>query len=237
VREDGAVRRALMIASTALVTAALVLALETALTLLWKEPVTAIAAALDQDQAADQLDRLEAEFGARAEAAISDAGADPAKRAAVLADLFEAELEEGRPIGRILAPSAGVEDVIIEGTDAASLEKGPGHYPKTALPGQGRTVAIAGHRTTYGAPFHDIDSLREGDRVTLEMPYATFTYVVTKTDIVDPSDVEIVEDVGRERLVLTACHPLYSAAERYAIFADLERVSLFTGDRSPWLAP
>jgi sortase A len=226
-----------MIASTALVTAALVLALETALTLLWKEPVTAIAAALDQDQAADQLDRLEAEFGARAEAAISDAGADPAKRAAVLADLFEAELEEGRPIGRILAPSAGVEDVIIEGTDAASLEKGPGHYPKTALPGQGRTVAIAGHRTTYGAPFHDIDSLREGDRVTLEMPYATFTYVVTKTDIVDPSDVEIVEDVGRERLVLTACHPLYSAAERYAIFADLERVSLFTGDRSPWLAP
>jgi sortase A len=226
-----------MIASTALVTAALVLALETALTLLWKEPVTAIAAALDQDQAADQLDRLEAEFGARAEAAISDAGADPAKRAAVLADLFEAELEEGRPIGRILAPSAGVDDVIIEGTDAASLEKGPGHYPKTALPGQGRTVAIAGHRTTYGAPFHDIDSLREGDRVTLEMPYATFTYVVTKTDIVDPSDVEIVEDVGRERLVLTACHPLYSAAERYAIFADLERVSLFTGDRSPWLAP
>jgi sortase A len=226
-----------MIASTALITAAIVLALEAALTLLWKEPVTAIAAAVDQDRAADQLDRLESEFAATVDAGFSDAGADPAQRAAALADLFEGELEEGRPIGRIVAPSASIDDVVIQGTDAASLEKGPGHYPKTALPGQGRTVAIAGHRTTYGAPFHDIDKFREGDRITLEMPYATFTYAVTKTEVVDPGDIEIVDDIGRERLVLTACHPLYSAAERYAIFADLERVSLFSGDGSPWLAP
>lgn len=229
-------RRALLIASSALITAALVLALEVALTLLWKEPVTAIAAAVDQDEAADRLDRLESEFAATADAAVSDAsGAE--RRARALAGLFEGELEEGLPIGRIIAPSARIDAVVVEGTDAASLEKGPGHYPKTALPGQGRTAAIAGHRTTFGAPFNDIDRFQEGDEITLEMPYATFTYVVTKTNIVDPGDVEIVDDVGRERLVLTACHPLYSAAQRYAIFADLDQVSLFTGDSGPWLAP
>jgi sortase A len=227
----------MLIASTALITAALVLALEAGLTLLWKEPITAIRTAVEQDEAAERLDGLEAAFGATAGAAVSDAGDDAEERAAALADLFRSELQEGRPIGRIVAPSAGIDDVVIEGTDATSLESGPGHYPKTALPGQGRTVAIAGHRTTYGAPFNDIDRFREGDPITLEMPYATFTYVVTKTEVVDPSDVEIVDDVGRERLVLTACHPLYSAAQRYAVFADLERVSLFGGDRSPWLAP
>ena len=227
----------MLIVSTALITAALVLALEAGLTLLWKEPVTAVMGALDQDEAADQLARLDAAFAATAEAAVSDAGDDAAARANALADLFERELEKGRPIGRIVAPSADIDDVVIEGTDAASLEKGPGHYPKTALPGQGRTVAIAGHRTTYGAPFNDIDRFREGDRVVLQMPYATFTYRVTHTRIVDPGDVGIVDDVGRERLVLTACHPLYSAAERYAVFADLERVSLFAGDGAPWLAP
>jgi sortase A len=231
------VRRALLIGSTALLTAALVLALEAGLTLLWKEPVTAIMGALDQDQASDQLADLESAFAATAEAAVSDAGDDATDRAAALAELFEEDLEEGRPIGRIVAPSADIDDVVIQGTDATSLEKGPGHYPKTALPGQGRTVAIAGHRTTYGAPFNDIDRFREGDRVVLEMPYATFTYRVTQTRVVDPGDVEIVDDVGRERLVLTACHPLYSAAERFAVFADLERVSLFSGTGEPWLAP
>jgi sortase A len=227
----------MLIASTALITAAVVLMLEAGLTLLWKEPVTAITAAIDQDEAAEQLARLDTAFAATAEAAVSDAGGDAEQRAAALADLFEEELEEGSPIGRIVAPSARIDDVIIQGTETSSLQKGPGHYPKTALPGQGRTVAIAGHRTTYGAPFNDIDRFSGGDRITLEMPYATFTYVVTKTDVVDPGDVEIVDDVGRERLVLTACHPLYSAAERFAIFADLERVSLFAGDGSPWLAP
>jgi sortase A len=121
----------------------------------------------------------------------------------------------------------GADYVVIEGTDEGDLQKGPGHYPTTALPGQGKTVAIAGHRTTYGAPFNKIDAVDVGDEIILEMPYATFVYKVTETDIVDPSDVEIVDDVGRERLVLTACHPLYSAAERYVLFADLADVTLF----------
>ena len=98
--------------------------------------------------------------------------------------------------------------------------------PRSALPGQGRTVAIAGHRTTYGAPFNQIDKIDVGDPIALEMPYGRFTYDVTATKIVDPSQTGIVRDVGRDRLVLTSCHPLYSAAQRYAVIADLKRVDL-----------
>ena len=76
-----------------------------------------------------------------------------------------------------------------------------------------------------------------GDEITLEMPYADFTYTVTGTKIVDPTDVQIVDDIGRERLVLTACHPLYSAAQRYAVFADLSDVSLVPGGTGKWKAP
>jgi sortase A len=80
-------------------------------------------------------------------------------------------------------------------------------------------VGIAGHRTTYLAPFRHIDSMKRGDRIVLEMPYATIVYRVQKTEIVDPTDVGVVKYVGYERLVLSACHPLYSAAQRFIVFA------------------
>ena len=115
----------------------------------------------------------------------------------------------------------GLNMVFVQGTDESSLELGPGHYPETAMPGQGKTVAIAGHRTTYLAPFRHIDSMKKGDKITLKMPYGTFVYSVEKSEIVDPSDVGIIHDTGFERLVLSACNPLYSAAQRYIIFARL----------------
>jgi len=133
---------------------------------------------------------------------------------------------EGKPFGRIKIPSIDADYVVVEGTEEADLERGPGHYPDTALPGQRRTVAIAGHRTTYGAPFNQIDKIEIGDTIVLEMPYGTFTYDVTATRIVDPDQVGIVRDIGHDRLVLTSCHPLYSAAQRYAVFADLKRIDL-----------
>ena len=109
-------------------------------------------------------------------------------------------MQTGKPIGRIEAPAMdGLDIVVVQGTDAASLEKGPGHYPETPFPGQGGTVGIAGHRTTYLAPFRHIDSIEIGDPIVLEMPYGNFIYRVTKTAIVDPSDVGIVKDVGYER--------------------------------------
>ena len=105
----------------------------------------------------------------------------------------------------------------MNGTDTATLQKGPGHYPQTPLPGPwARPRAIAGHRTTYLAPFRHINEIEDGDEIRIELPYAAFTYVVQKHEIVDPSDVEIVNPVGYDALVLTACHPLYSAAQRYA---------------------
>ena len=127
--------------------------------------------------------------------------------------------------------------VVVQGTDTASLQKGPGHYPDTAFPGEGRTIGIAGHRTTYLAPFRKINEIEDGDEIVLEMPYATFTYTVEKHEIVDPNQVEIVDDVGYERLVLTACHPLYSAAQRWAVFAKLSDVSLFEAGKRIWQDP
>jgi sortase A len=120
-------------------------------------------------------------------------------------------------------PSIGVAEVFVEGTDTDDLRRGPGHYPATPLPGQRGTVAIAGHRTTYGAPFHDVDDLRRGDRVELDMPYGRFTYRVERTRIVPPTATEVTDRVAYDRLVLSACHPLYSAARRIVVFARLEK--------------
>ena len=154
---------------------------------------------------------------------------DDEQQVARLADLFAEQVETGQGIGRIKIPGIDVDDVVVQGTDTASLQKGPGHYPETGFPGQGKTIGIAGHRTTYLAPFRHINEVADGDEIELEMPYGTFTYAVEKHEIVDPSQVEIVDDVGYERLVLTACHPLYSAAQRWAVFAKLTDVSAAGG--------
>jgi sortase A len=112
--------------------------------------------------------------------------------------------------------------VVVHGTGTGDLRKGPGHYPDTPLPGERGTVAIAGHRTTYGAPFRNVDKLERGDRIELAMPYGQFTYRVERTQIVPPTALWVTDRVRFDRLVLSACHPLYSAAERIIVFARLE---------------
>ncbi len=124
-------------------------------------------------------------------------------------------------MGRIRIPKIGATYVVVNGTDGASLRKGPGIYDATPFPGAPGTVAIAGHRTTYLAPFRHIDKLRPGDDVTVEMPYGRFSYAVQRTRIVDPSELSVIRRVSYDRLVLTACHPLYSAAKRIVVFARL----------------
>jgi len=219
-------RRLARIVAVALITAGVVILADVVATLVWKEPLSAVYASVRQNEAADQLDTVSDEFlGDPAVAGVGGAGDSP-HRAEQLADLFAKKLQDGKAIGRIKIPAIDADYVLIEGTEEADLERGPGHYSDTALPGQGRTVAIAGHRTTYGAPFNQIDKIEKGDSITVEMPYGTFSYTVTNTKIVDPSQTGIVDDVGRERLVLTSCHPLYSAAQRYAVFADLDRIEL-----------
>jgi len=126
----------------------------------------------------------------------------------------------------------GLDMVFVQGTDTLSLEKGPGHYPETLYPGEGGTIGIAGHRTTYLAPFRHIDSMDSGDKIVLEMPYGTIVYRVQKTAIVDPTDVWVVRSVGYERLVLSSCNPLYSAAQRFIVFARAVRETLPRSVRS-----
>lgn len=218
------VRRALSILAVALITAGCVIMADVAATLLWKEPVSAAYAAIRQNAASSELDEVEESF--RAEVTLPGPAGDPAAQAERLAGEFSDRIENGSPIGRIRASAAGIDQVMIEGTGTGDLERGPGHYPDTALPGQGSTIGVAGHRTTYGAPFRNIDEIEPGDEIELEMPYGTFTYVSEKSEVVDPTDVGVVRDIGRERLVLTACHPAYSAAQRYVVFARLEDIAL-----------
>jgi sortase A len=235
------VRRALHILSISLITAGVVILADVGLTLAWKEPMSTIYGSIQQGRAADELDRLEESFLASPGVRRASAG-EPAesprevtRRADELAGLFAEQVTTGEGIGRIKIEVIDVDDVVVEGTDTGTLQKGPGRYPDTAFPGQGKTIGVAGHRTTYLAPFRLINEIEDGDEVVLEMPYGTFTYTVEKHEIVDPSAVEIVDDVGYERLVLTACHPLYSAAERWAVFAKLSEIEL--ADASPVAVP
>jgi sortase A len=139
---------------------------------------------------------------------------------------WKAEVRDGQAFGRISIPKLHRSYVVVQGTGEADLRKGPGHYPKTSFPGMGGTVAIAGHRTTYLAPFRTINKLKAGDQIVLDMPYGKLTYSVEKTQIVPPTALWITHRVpGAERLVLSACHPLYSASKRIVVFARLTSTS------------
>jgi sortase A len=127
----------------------------------------------------------------------------------------------GNAVAILRIPRIDVNYVVVEGTDTDSLKKGPGHYTNTAYPWEdsGR-VGIAGHRTTYGAPFWALDELREGDRIVLATEYGIFEYRVTGSRIIEPSDGSVLEPTRRPTLVLTTCNPRFSAAERLIVFAD-----------------
>jgi len=221
-------RRAGHILSIALITAGLIVVADVGVTLAYQEPLSSLYSSIKQSEKADQLKTIESDFLTKSDVKSIDkakAQKNPRVLKANISQLAQRLVDESEPgdaLGRIEAPGMdGLNMVFVQGTDESSLELGPGHYPETAMPGQGRTVAIAGHRTTYLAPFRHIDSMKAGDKITLKMPYGTFVYSVQKTEIVDPTDVGIIHDTGYERLVLSACNPVYSAAQRYIVFARL----------------
>jgi sortase A len=217
------VRTLLRQVSTILILAGLLLLADVGLTLVWQEPVSALYADWRQDALADDLEELrEPDLSPGERKALERLPLDK-DRAAFLARALNRRTDAGDPLGRIHIPEVDIDKVIVEGTDGGSLRKGPGHYPETPLPGIRGTVAIAGHRTTYGAPFRDLDKLEVGDTIDVEMPYGHFIYRVQRVQIVDPSATWVTRRVGYDRLVLTACHPKYSAAQRIVIFARLER--------------
>jgi sortase A len=208
-------RRALRALSTVLIVAGALVLADGVATLVWQEPITAVYARVQQDRLGDELEELE-----RAEPAPELARQpDPRRRQILAARALERRSEPGDPVGRLRVPAIDLSTIVVEGTGGDELRSGPGHYPDTPLPGQRGTVAIAGHRTTYGAPFRHVDDLEPGDRIELEMPYGSFSYRVERTRIVAPTAVEVVDRVAYDRLVLTACHPLYSAEERIVVFA------------------
>lgn len=218
----GRVRRALRALSSILIVAGVLLLVDAATTLLWQEPVSAVYTRLQQGRLGDRLTELEQAPLAAVERRALERIEDPARRLAFRARALDRRLEPGDPLGRLRIPDAGVSEVVVQGTGAGDLRTGPGHYPETPLPGERGTVAIAGHRTTYGAPFRRLDQLDEGDRIELAMPYGRFTYRVERTRIVPPTATWVTDRVDHDRLVLTACHPLYSAAQRIVVFARLE---------------
>jgi sortase A len=225
---------------TVFVAAGLVLLAYAAATLFWRDPITDLYARYQQHRLAVQLEATfrawEAETAGASVATErptvvagrSEVAADPAadrRRVAESARALQASLQGGEPLGRLRIASLGIDPVFVHGTSwTRDLSRGPGHYEQTALPGLGKTVAIAGHRTTFGAPFRHIDDLERGDEIVLQLVYGTFHYRVFDHQIVPNDDWSIIRQRGFETLVLSACHPLYSAKQRWVVYARLVRV-------------
>jgi sortase A len=140
---------------------------------------------------------------------------------------------EGEPIGDIRIPVIGINQVVVEGTNTPDLRKGPGHYTGTPLPGQSGNVAIAGHRTTYGHPFYNLDSVKIGDPIVLTTLQGVFVYDATKSFVVSPSDSTVVDNVFADQLTLTTCNPRFSATSRLVVQATLAHSQLFANAGLP----
>jgi sortase A len=225
-------RRLIRDVSSVLIISGLLLVIDAGVTLVWQEPVTALIGKFKQAE----IDKRYLSFQTAPLSTLDQHALVElntlSERISFLARREQRQLATGDAIGRIVIHKIGASFDIVQGTDEASLEKGPGHYPTSALPGLGQTVAIAGHRTTYLAPFRHIDALMPGDQIVVRMPYAKFTYVVQYHKIVLPTALWVTKDVGYERLVLSACNPLYSAAQRIIVFARLQDVQPMGAARS-----
>ena len=147
---------------------------------------------------------------------------------AKLAAKYRKRTDTGDPIGRLTVPRLHLEIMVVYGTDKETLKKGPGLHPSTGFPGQKFLTYVAGHRTTYGAPFSDIDKLRPGDDVTFEVPYGTYRYEVVGHRIVRDDQIEVLKGRGREELALQACWPRFFASHRYIAYAKLVGVDPVT---------
>ena len=214
-------RRTLRTLSTVLIIAGVLLLVDAGLTIAWQEPVSALYARVTQDRLGGDLEDLERAAPTTLERRVLDKLPSSGRRTAFLARSLKRRLEEGEAAGRVRIPAIGAKYVVVDGTDPATLRKGPGFFPEAPYPGARGTTAIAGHRTTYSAPFRRIDDLRKGNRVIVEMPYGQFTYEVERTRIVKPDALWVLRRAGYDRLILSACHPLYSAAKRIVVFARL----------------
>jgi sortase A len=211
--------------------------------LFWRDPVTDLYNRYQQNRLdsalAAEFEAWDSEFPPAEESAESLRGGIPpavrlnAYRSLTARDArrFLGTLEQGQAFGRLEIPRIDVDSVVVHGTRwGADLARGPGHYERTTVPGLRKTVGIAGHRTTFGAPFRNIDDIRVGDAITLEMPYATFRYRVFEHEIVDSDDWRVIRKRGFDTIMLSACHPLYSADQRWIVYGRLVEVRPRSGE-------
>jgi sortase A len=215
-------RRPLRLLGTVLIGAGVLTLAWVILVWRWQDPFTALYTHWQQHRLAQQLERTFTRYRPVGETTTSPA----AERRAVAVDArrYRRETHTGQAIGRIVIGRIGLNMVLVDGTDHASLEKGPGRDERTFMPGENRLVYIAGHRTTYLAPFSHIDAIRPGDSIRLELPYATFSYRAARHRIVPATDMSVLRSPRHELLELQACHPRFFATHRYIVYARLVSV-------------
>jgi sortase A len=210
-------KRVLRIAGTALAAAGLLAAAWALTVWQWQDPFTALYTAHQQQSLETSYEDAEASY----RTPIKATPATPVRLGAIrrAAAAYRTQLERGDAVGKLTVPRLGLDAVVVEGTDSATLTKGPGRYIRSYVPGEGELIYIAGHRTTYGAPLARIDRLRKGDEVRMRVPYGTFAYRVTQRVIVPADDVARLMSRGKEEIALQACHPRFFATQRYIVYA------------------
>jgi sortase A len=198
----------------------------------WQDPFTALYAKYQQHKLASTFAHRYADY--RPPSPPPTASREPAEneraRIAAAARAYRLSLHEGEPVGRLIVHRLGLKSIVVNGTGHDDLTKGPGRELHTFMPGEGELIYIAGHRTTYLAPFAHIDALKAGDPITFELPYATFHYEVTRHVIVKADDLEVLRSHHKELLALQACHPRFFASHRYIAYAKLVRVEPREGE-------
>jgi sortase A len=197
----------------------------------WEDPFTALYTTWQQHRLEGQLNREFEEFAAKPNAP-ERAVLDTSKAVHTLelvAGRFRHRASVAEAIGRIVIPRLGLNMIFVNGTDEGSLRRGPGRDLRSYMPGQNRLVYVAGHRTTYLAPFSHIDELQPGDPITLEMPYGTFRYRAVRHRIVPANDLAVLRSPRHELLELQACNPRFFATQRYIVYARLMTVYLRNG--------
>jgi sortase A len=196
----------------------------------WQDPFTALYTSWQQRELRHEYQRQLEDF--HPPPAPVGTGRDLARYELSIAGAarrYRRGLKEGEAIGRIVVPRLGLHMVFVNGTQEQTLKEGPGRERSTFMPGEGKLIYIAGHRTTYLAPFSAIDKLRPGDSVKLELPYGTFEYRITGHRVVPANDLAVLKSHGREVVALQACHPRFFASERYIAYARPIRVIPRTG--------
>ena len=197
----------------------------------WKDPFTTAYTAYEQRRLESSLERRFEEWKpvASLPSRTRDHQPQPYSKPRPVnvrkeAAAYRTSMGSGEAMARLEIPRLDLDVIVVNGTDVGSLRRGPGRHLDTAMPGEGELVYLAGHRTTFGAPFSEIDALRRGDRILVELPYASAEYQVVSHRIVDAQELSVLRSRGREELVLQACHPRFFASERYLVYARPVRI-------------